>query len=391
MHVRPLDIRVADSTLRDLRARLTTTRLPPDDASDWEAGTSPAYMRELVDYWRTDFDWRARETELLRFRHYTAAISGTTVHFVHERGKGDNPLPIVLTHGFPDSFYRFHALIPLLADPAAHGGDASDAFHVVVPSIPGYAFSTPSDNRSDLFHLADRWHDLMTGLGYEKFGAHGGDFGALVTEHLARSYADALVGIHLTDVPYWHSMRKPRKHTDAEAAYFAAIDTFQREQGAYTMIQGNRPQTLADGLNDSPAGLAAWIVSFFERWSDCDGDLESVFSKDELLTNVMLYWVTQSVGPSFSPYYDVLHAGAGRWMLEVAKHKAGGTKKVPAGFAMFPKDLANAPREWAERFFDVQRWSEMSHGGHFAAMEQPELLAEEIRAFFRPLRVGRSK
>ncbi len=389
MHVRPLDIRVADSTLRDLRARLTTTRLPPDDASDWDAGTSPAYMRELVEYWRTDFDWRARETELLRFRHYTAAISGTTVHFVHERGKGDDPLPIVLTHGFPDSFYRFHSLIPLLADPAAHGGDASDAFHVVVPSIPGYAFSTPSDNRSDLFHLADRWHDLMTGLGYEKFGAHGGDFGALVAEHLARSHADALVGIHLTDVPFWHSLRKPRKHTDAEGTYFEAIDAFQREQGAYTMIQGYRPQTLADGLNDSPSGLAAWIVSFFERWSDCDGDLESVFSKDDLLTNVMLYWVTQSIGPSFSPYFDILHAGAGRWMLEVAKHKAGGTKKVPVGFAMFPKDLANAPREWAERFFDVRRWSEMPRGGHFAAMEEPEALAEEIRAFFRPLRSGR--
>lgn len=389
MHVRPLDIRVADSTLRDLRARLSTTRFPPDYADDWDAGTNPMYLRELVDYWLTDFDWRARETELLHFRHYTAAIAGTTVHFVHERGRGESPLPIVLTHGYPDSFYRYHSLIPLLADPVAHGGDASDAFHVVVPSLPGYAYSMPSDVRSDIFHTADRWHDLMTGLGYERYGAHGGDWGSIVSENLARSHSDALVGIHLTDVPYWHALERPRKRSDAEDKYLAALDEFQMRDGAYAMLQGNRPQTLADGVDDSPAGLAAWMLQFFERVSDCDGDLESAFSKDELLTNIMLYWVTRTNGSAFAPYFDVMHAGPGRWILEAAKYKAGKSNKVPAGFAIFPKDIANPPREWAERFFRVERWSEMPRGGHFAAMEEPEALAEEIRAFFRPLRRGK--
>lgn len=386
MYVRPLDIRVADSTLRDLRARLDTARLPPDEANDWDAGTNPTYLRDMLDYWRTQFDWRARETELLRSRHYTAAIAGTTVHFIHERGRGDDPLPIVLTHGYPDSFYRFHALIPMLADPVSHGADASDAFHVVVPSLPGYAYSMPSDNRSDIFHTGDRWHDLMTGLGYERYGAHGGDWGGMVTEMLARSHSDAVIGIHLTDVPFWHSQRKPRSLSEAEEKYFEQIEAFHESEGAYAMIQGNRPQTLADGLGDSPVGLCAWMLDFFERWSDCDGDLESVYTKDDLLTNIMLYWVTGSTGSSFAPYYDILHAGAPRWMLEAAKYKLGHTNKVPAGFAMFPKDLSHPPREWAERFFRVERWSEMPRGGHFAAMEEPEALAEEIRAFFRPLR-----
>ncbi len=391
MQVRPYDIRVPDSTLRDLRARLETTRLPLDRGNDWDSGTNPTYLRELVDYWRTDFDWRERETELLRSRHYTAAIDGTTVHFVHERGRGDAPLPIILTHGYPDSFYRFHSLIPLLADPVAHGGDASDAFHVVVPSLPGFVYSTSSGD-NDILRTGDRWHDLMTGLGYERYGAHGGDWGSLVTETIARSHGSAVVGIHLTDVPFWHAQRRPRKRSAAEDAYFAELDDFQKREGAYAMIQGHRPQTLADGLNDSPAGLAAWMLQFFERMSDCDGDLESSFTKDELLTNIMLYWVTGTTATSFAPYYDTFHAGARRWMLELAKYKVGRLSKVPAGFAMFPRELSHPPREWAERFFDVQRWTEMPRGGHFAAMEEPEALAEEIRAFFRPLRrVGRSK
>ena len=228
VQVHPLDIRVADSTLRDLHARLATTQLPPDDATDWDAGTNPRALRELVDYWRDGYDWRAQEAELAAAGHFWTTLDGEQVHFIHERGRGEAPLPIVLTHGYPDSFLRFHALIPLLTDPAAHGGDARDAFHVVVPSLPGFAFSAPPAGELDVFHVADRWHALMTGLGYTRYGAHGGDWGSTVTEHLGRSHGNAVVGIHLTDVPFWHAFRKPKHRSAAEDAYLAAIDAFQR-------------------------------------------------------------------------------------------------------------------------------------------------------------------
>jgi pimeloyl-ACP methyl ester carboxylesterase len=387
---RPFCIAVADDVLDDLTLRLERTRWPAipatddDLASTWKAGTNPEYLRELIDYWRTTFDWRARERELARFAHHTISLHSTTIHFIHAPGRGPAPLPIVLTHGFPDSFARFLKLIPLLTDPP----DPRDAFDVVVPSLPGFAFSSGPDRKSDLFHVADRWHELMTTLGYERYGAHGGDWGSTVTEHLARSHRDAVLGIHLTDVPFWHALRKPEDPTHAERRYLDAIAEFQKAEGAYALIQGTRPQSLAVGLNDSPAGLAAWLVDFFQRWSDCDGDVERRFTKDELLTHVMLYWVTRSIGTSFAPYHAVMNAGASRWIAEQVKQWLGSTKKVPAGFAMFPKDLSHPPKEWAERFFEVARWTEMPRGGHFAAHEEPELLADDIRAFFRPLRAA---
>jgi microsomal epoxide hydrolase len=217
------------------------------------------------------------------------------------------------------------------------------------------------------------------------FGAHGGDWGSTVTEHLGRSHPGSVAGIHLTDVPFWHAFQKPKSLSPAEQKYFDEIQEFQLREGAYAMIQGTRPRTLADSLNDSPAGLASWIVEKFQRWSDCDGDVERRFTKDELLTNVMVYWVTGTIGSSFQPYFDMTHASVARWILEKAKEWVH-PSKVPAGFALFPRDLIYPPREWAERFFDVRRWSEMPAGGHFAAMEEPELLAEDIREFFRPLR-----
>jgi len=381
------EIEIPEATLADLRERLARTRLVPHDgAADWDAGTSPAYLRQLVDYWRSEYDWRAQEARINRFAHFRAAVGGTTLHFIHERGRGPSPLPLVLTHGYPDLFLRFLKLIPLLTDPAAHGGDPGDAFHVVVPSLPGYAFSDKPDKGGATFHFGDLWHELMTSeLGYDRFGAHGGDWGSTVTEHLARSHAASVVGIHLTDVPFWHAFQKPGDPSPAEEKFLAGIEQFPMQEGAYAMIQGTRPRTLADGLNDSPAGLAAWTVEKFQRWSDCDGDVERRFTKDELLTNVVTTWATDTVESSFLPYYDLTHAGAMRWIVEKAKEWAG-SSKVPAGFAMFPKDLSHPPREWAERFFNVQRWTEMPKGGHFAAMEEPELLAEDIRAFFRPLR-----
>jgi pimeloyl-ACP methyl ester carboxylesterase len=388
MPVQSYDVEIPDTTLADLAERLAETRWDDDDATDWDAGTSPAYLRELVDYWRSRYDWRTQEAQINRFDHFRADLGETTVHFVHQRGVGEAPLPIVLTHGFPDSFLRFQKIIPLLADPASHGGDPDDAFHVVVPSLPGFAFSDKPDKAATIFHVGDLWHSLMTdALGYEQFGAHGGDWGSTVTEHLARSHAASVVGIHLTDVPFWHAFQKPDDPSPAEEKLLAHNERFMMEEGAYAMIQGTRPQTLADALNDSPAGLAAWLVQFYQRWSGCEGDLETCFTKDELLNTIMIYWATETIGSSFLPYYDMTHAGAARWMIEKAKEWIG-SSKVPAGFAIFPKAQPNPPREWAERFFNVERWTEMPSGGHFAAMEEPELLIEDIRAFFRPLREG---
>jgi microsomal epoxide hydrolase len=389
MSVEPFKVHVPQETLNDLHRRLESTRLPDEDgATGWDAGTSPAYLRRLLHYWRTGYDFRAQEANVNALAHFRAHIGGAAVHFIHERGRGNAPLPIVLTHGYPDSFLRFLKLIPLLTDPAAHGGDAADAFDVVIPSLPGYAFSDAPTKNAGIFHAGDVWHRLMsTELGYARFGAHGGDWGSTVTEHLARSHAKSVVGIHLTDVPFWHAFQKPKDPSRAEQKYLDSNERFQKEEGAYAMIQGTRPQTLADALNDSPSGLAAWIVEKFQRWSDCGADEDPRFTKDELLTNITLYWATQTIGSSFLPYSDVVHAGAPRWILEKAKELLG-SSDVPAGFALFPKDISHPPRKWAERFFNVKRWTEMPRGGHFAAMEEPELLAGDIRAFFRPLREG---
>jgi len=386
MVVEPFRIEVSQATLDDLRIRLMGARLPPGDAADWSAGMSPAYLRTLVGYWSSEYDFRDQEARLNRFSHFRTNVRGRKVHFIHERGRGGAPLPLVLTHGYPDSFVRFLKLIPLLTDPAAHGSDPRDSFDVVVPSLPGYAFSEPLDEPGGLFDVGSVWHELMVnGLGYERFGAHGGDWGSTITEHLARSHSGSVVGIHLTDVPFWHGLQRPKDLAAEEKEYVDGIERFQKQEGAYAMIQGTRPQTLADALNDSPSGLAAWIVEKFQRWSDCDGDVEQRFSKDELITNVMMYWVTGTIGSSFLPYYDVVNAKVPRWILEKAKEWIG-SSNVPAGFAIFPRDISRAPRAWAERFFNVQRWTEMPSGGHFAAMEEPALLAEDIRAFFRPLR-----
>jgi pimeloyl-ACP methyl ester carboxylesterase len=310
-HVQPLEIHVADEVLDDLRERLARTRWIDDEGDGgWERGLSIDYMRDLVDHWRQAYDWRAEEVSMNRFSHFLADLDGGKVHFIHERGQGPDPLPIILTHGFPDSFLRFAKVIPMLADPASHGGDPADAFDVVVPSLPGYAFSDGPTDAGATFKVGDLWHRLMTErLGYEHFGAHGGDWGSLVTEILARDHADSVIGVHLTDIPFYHSFQKPDDVSDKEKAYLAQLGKFTQQEGAYALIQGSQPQLLALGLNDSPAGLAGWLVEKFRRWSDCDGDIEERFSKDELLANVMIYWVTQTINSSFAPYYDVAHAG----------------------------------------------------------------------------------
>jgi len=385
--IEPFRISVSPETLADLSQRLTSTRWSSQlSGTHWDAGTDLAYLTELVDYWKNEFDWRRQEAALNLFAHFKTEIDGIGIHFIHERGKGPNPFPLILTHGYPDSFYRFAKLIPMLTDPASFGGSADNAFDVVVPDLPGYGFSDKPAKKGMIFHVHDLWAELMTEkLGYSRFGAHGGDWGSTVTEQLARSHADSVVAVHLTDVPFGNLFQKPSDPSPAETSFFQRSDQWIQKEGAYALIQSTRPQSLAHGLNDSPAGLAAWIVEKFRAWSDCSGNIESRFTKDELLTNIMIYWATESIGTSFLPYYDYANAGALTWTIEGIK-KWTGSSKVPAAFALFPADIGHPPREWAERFFNVQRWSEMPRGGHFAAMEEPQLLAEDLRTWFRDFR-----
>lgn len=389
MPVSPFTIHVPQQTLDDLHDRLSRTRWTKDlEDEGWTHGTSRTYLQALVDYWQTGFDWRQQEEVLNRLPHFRAEVDGLGVHFIHARGQGARPLPIILTHGYPDSFLRFVKILPMLTDPSAHGGDAADAFDVVAPSLPGYGFSDKPSHKGSTFQIGRLWHKLMTEtLGYARFAAHGGDWGSTVTEQLARSYSSSLVGIHLTDVPFWHLFQKPDDPSAEEQRFFDKNEQWIPTEGAYALIQGTRPYSLAPGLNDSPAGLAAWMVEKFRQWSDCHGDIETRFAKDELLTNLMIYWSTGTIGSSFLPYGDFTTSGAMRWMIEGVKQLIG-SSDVPAAFALFPKDISQPPRAWAERFFNVQRWTPMPRGGHFAAMEEPELLVEDIRAFFRPLRAA---
>jgi pimeloyl-ACP methyl ester carboxylesterase len=385
--VTPFVVDVPESTLDDLRERLANTRWPVAVFEEgWEHGTNLGYLRTLAEHWLTRYDWRKQEAAINRFSHFRADVDGYGIHFIHERGKGEHPLPLILTHGYPDSFARFLKVIPMLTDPEQYGGSPDDAFDVVVPSLPGFGFSDPPPRRGSIFQVGSVWHSLMTDvLGYERFAAHGGDWGTSVTEQLARSHADSLVGIHLTDVPFWHLFQPPKDPSRAEKRFLDASTAWQKKEGAYALIQGTRPYSLGRGLQDSPTGLAAWIVDKFQAWSDCGGDVERRFTKDELLTNVMIYWVTATIESSFLPYYDFMNSGATTWIVEAFKNWVG-SSRVPAAFARFPKDISDPPREWAERFFNVQRWTEMPSGGHFAAMEEPERLVDDIRTFFRSLR-----
>ena len=385
--ITPFTINVTQDVLSDVQLRLQNTRWSYQvEGTKWDAGTDLNYVRELVAYWQDGYDWCKQEAALNEFAHFKSVVDEIGIHFIYERGKGPNPFPLILTHGYPDSFYRFAKIIPMLTDPASYGGRAEDAFDVVAPDLPGYGFSDRPPEIGGVFRVNDFWAQLMTEiLGYKRFGAHGGDWGSTITEQLARSHADSVVAIHLTDVPFGHIMQKPDDPSPAEKKLFKHNEEWLQKEGAYALIQSSKPQSLAQGSNDSPAGLAAWLVEKFRAWSDCGGDIETRFTKDELLTHIMIYWATESIGPSFLTYDDFANAGALTWIKEGVK-KWAGSSKVPAAFALFPADISRPPREWAERFFNVQRWTEMPRGGHFAATEEPALLAEDIRAWFRPFR-----
>ena len=382
MRVEPYRIAVPDAVLDDLRERLARTRFPDEiPGSGWGYGTELAYLRALVAYWRERFDWRAAEAHLNSFPQFRAGVGGLGVHFIHVRGRGPQPFPLLITHGWPGSVAEFVKIIGPLTDPAVHGGDAADAFDVVCPSIPGFGFSDhPRAAGTTPERVAALWAELMQGLGYDRFGAQGGDWGALITTYLGFRHPAPLAGIHLNMVlAFPPDAPDPTAGlSDDELRAVRELQRFRSEESGYQAIQGTKPQTLAYGLTDSPAGLAAWIVEKFRTWSDCDGDIERRFSKDELLTNLMLYWVPSTANSSCRLLCEALRAGA----FPPTDFRV----TVPTGCAIFPREIMRPPRAWAERFYNVVRWTPMRAGGHFAAMEEPAALVDDVRAFFRPLR-----
>jgi pimeloyl-ACP methyl ester carboxylesterase len=378
MSVQPFQIKVPQIVLQDLKERLARTRWPDEvESADWDYGTNLEYLKKLVEYWQNQFDWRTQEAKLNQFAQFRAEIDGLNIHFIHAKGKGPNPMPIIITHGWPGSFFEICKLIPLLTDPARYGGDQSDSFEVIVPSLPGYGFSDRPRERGMMSgrRAAGLWVKLMTDvLGYKRFAAAGGDFGSIVTQYLAADHPELLIGIHLTYIGYYASIPDPSELSEAEKRYLGALQQWSMREGGYYMIQGTKPQTLSYGLNDSPAGLAAWIAEKFHSWTDSGATSERRITEDELLTNIMIYWVTETIGSSIRSYHDN------------PPQKLEPLPAVPAAFAAFPKDLNPPPREWVERRLDLKQWTVMPRGGHFTAMEEPVLLAEDMRKFFRNYR-----
>ncbi len=368
---KPFLLQVPDAAIADLRERLARTRWPDEPPlAPWSSGTSVAYLKALVEYWRNDFDWRAQEAKLNALPQYTVPIRGIDLHFIHVPGTGKNPMPLLLSHGWPGSVLEFLKLIPLL----------TEQFTIVVPSLPGYTMSfKPGQERFGVEEIAAILAELMTDvLGYEKFAAQGGDWGAFVCSRLGVDFPRRLYGIHLNLLAV---RRDPKAAADAspeEKKYLGELAIWLKEETGYQWIQGTKPQTLAFGLTDSPAGLAAWLVEKFRSWTDCNGNPESALGRDEMLAGISLYWFTGAIGSSFWPYYARMHRP---WPIP-----EGTTVDVPTGYAAFPKEILRPPRTLAARAYtDIRRWSVMPRGGHFAAMEQPQALAREIRAFFASL------
>jgi len=384
MSIEPFSLPFSAEAVADLQRRIAQTRWPDEVlGSEWEYGCDQQFVRELSSYWKESFDWKRQLELMANFHHYQYCSGDLRIHFIHERGRGPNPIPLVLTHGWPGSFVEMLSIIPLLTDPAAHGADASDSFDVVVPSLPGYGFSDrPTTPGMNTFGTAELWVQLMAELGYRRFAAQGGDIGASVTTILGLRHADRILGIHLNYIPgsFRPYLRSDVELSSSEREFLSRAAKWREDCGGYSHLQSTRPQTAAYGLNDSPAGLAGWITEKFREWSDCNGDIYSRFSKDELLSNVTLYWMTQTIHSSFRMYFEArkapLQFGPDDFVV------------IPCAVAHFPKELPFPPREWVQRGFNVTQWTEMPRGGHFAAAEEPELLAADLRAFFRQFRDG---
>ena len=386
--IQPFTIRVEDEVLRDLQERLARTRWPdqiPD--SSWDHGVDLGYMKALTEHWRTTYDWRKHERMLNQFPQFTTEIDGVQLHFIHQRSKHPNALPLVIVHGWPGSVYEFYKIIGRLTEPERHGGKPEDAFHVVCPSLPGFGFSGKTKEPGwSSQRMAESIAKLMARLGYGRYGAQGGDWGGGITRWLASGDGAHCIGGHSnfpggsrpTDDPM-------RGVTEEEMKRLEQRNKELNDHKAYASFQGSRPLTLGYGLNDSPVGLAAWVVDKFWAWSDHGGNLENSFTKDELLTNVMIYWVTQTMPSSVRIYYESSHNNPRPPSMTPFQ---GGGKSAPMGFALFPKEINVPPRAWVERNMGAVfiHWTEMPRGGHFAALEQPDLLVTDVREFFRKVR-----
>ncbi|MFF3965857.1 epoxide hydrolase family protein [Streptomyces griseorubiginosus] len=389
--ITPFRVDIPQRDLADLHARLDRTRWPDDlSATGWAYGVPAAYLRELAHHWRHSYDWRAAEAELNAWPQFTTVIDGTTVHFAHVRSPEPDATALILTHGWPGSIVEFLDVVGPLTDPAAHGGDPADAFHVVVPSIPGFGLSgPPADTGWEAGRIAGAWAELMTRLGYERFGAQGGDWGAAISRELGRAHPGRVVGVHLNLLPGAQATREP---TEEE---LAALEPGERERTleswrrwrdwssegtGYAVLNSTRPQTVGYALTDSPVGQLAWIVEKFQAWTDSAELPEEAVDRDRLLTNVMLHWLTGTAASAARIYYERAHATG----ESAARPTAPST--APTALALFPAELQIPLRHKAERTENIVRWTELGRGGHFAAMEEPDLLVEDIRAFFRQLR-----
>jgi pimeloyl-ACP methyl ester carboxylesterase len=368
----PYTVAVPTDVLDDLRVRLGRTRWPDQlPGSGWVYGTDTGYLRELADYWADDYDWRAIERDLNVLPHYRAEIDGLNIHFIHERSDDPDAIPLLILHGWPSSFVQMLDLVPLLA----HQGE--QRFHVVVASLPGFGFSEIPDRAGIGFpSIARIMSSLMTDvLGYERYGARGSDLGGATIQQLALARPEELVGVHLSGIIGTGGVDPSAELSDAERAFVDATAAMNQAEVAYARLHMTKPQTLGAALNDSPVGLAAWIVEKFRSWGDTGGDIESRFSKDDLLTNLTVYWVTGTINASMRTYYEF-----------VREQGLTGRVEVPVGMLMSSKDLfPPAPREWGERLYNVVRWTETDTGGHFLEWEEPELVAAELRAFFAGL------
>ncbi len=381
MDIKPFQLNVGEDQLEDLRRRLANTRWPErETVEDWSQGIPLAYTRELADYWQHQYDWRRWERKLNGWEQFTALIEGIDIHFLHLRSPHAGALPMVMTHGWPGSIVEFHKIIGPLLNPPAHGGRAEDAFHLVLPTLPGYGFSgKPVSPGTGVDRIAGMWGQLMAGLGYSRYVAQGGDWGSLVTLAMGESQTGHCAGIHVNmpiAAPTEDSLKDP---SEQEKAALERMNYYQRWDSGYSKQQSSRPQTLGYGLADSPVGQMAWIVEKFWAWTDCGAagrqHPENVISKDELLDNVMMYWLTNSATSSARLYWESFD----KVSMEPIH--------MPAGISIFPREIFGISRRWAEqRFSNIIHWNHMPRGGHFPALEQPELLVQELRDCFGQLR-----
>jgi pimeloyl-ACP methyl ester carboxylesterase len=381
--IQPFTVDVTDDELDELQARLRATRWPdPAPGGGWDSGTDVEWLRSLCEYWIDGFDWRAQEAVLNEWPQYLVRVGDLDIHCVHVPGTGADPVPLVATHGWPSTYVELHDLIGPLTDPARHGGDAADAFSLVVPSLPGYGFSSaPRAPGFGVSQVADVWVELMAAFGYDHFGAHGGDWGAAVTTALGARHPDRMLGLHLTMAP---APVDPASLTPAQRVWWDDVQQYRDREWGYVHLQRTKPQTPAVALNDSPAGLAAWILEKWWRWSDCEDeegtrDLLRVYTRDQLLTMVTIYWVTRSIGPSMRMYFESFGPGS----TIAPPHRID----VPTGLSLF-RDPNAPPRELVEPWYDLRAYTVTERGGHFPAMENPDVLVRELRDFFRPLRHG---